>query len=58
MYRVLAALAEQEQPLRLVELSALTSADLSTLSRLVGRYAQGRLRLARAGLPTTSAACR
>ncbi|SDN73577.1 MarR family winged helix-turn-helix transcriptional regulator [Afipia sp. GAS231] len=35
MYRVLAALAEQEQPLRLVELSALTSADLSTLSRLV-----------------------
>ena len=35
MYRVLAALAEQEKPLRLVELSALTSADLSTLSRLV-----------------------
>ncbi|MHC2576652.1 DNA-binding MarR family transcriptional regulator [Bradyrhizobium diazoefficiens] len=35
MYRVLAALAEQEQPVRLVELSALTSADLSTLSRLV-----------------------
>jgi len=35
MYRVLAALAEQAQPLRLVELSALTSADLSTLSRLV-----------------------
>ena len=35
MYRVLAALSEQEQPLRLVELSALTSADLSTLSRLV-----------------------
>ena len=35
MYRVLAALAEQVRPLRLVELSALTSADLSTLSRLV-----------------------
>jgi MarR family transcriptional regulator, organic hydroperoxide resistance regulator len=35
MYRVLAALAEQARPLRLVELSALTSADLSTLSRLV-----------------------
>src|SRR5262245_52203540 len=35
MYRVLAALAEQDRPLRLVELSALTSADLSTLSRLV-----------------------
>ena len=35
MYRVLASLAEQEQPLRLVELSALTSADLSTLSRFV-----------------------
>jgi len=35
MYRVLAALAEQASPLRLVELSALTSADLSTLSRLV-----------------------
>jgi len=35
MYRVLAALAEQARPLRLVELSTLTSADLSTLSRLV-----------------------
>ncbi|MFB6451310.1 MarR family winged helix-turn-helix transcriptional regulator [Bradyrhizobium tunisiense] len=35
MYRVLAALAEQDRPLRLVELSALTSADLSTLSRLI-----------------------
>jgi DNA-binding MarR family transcriptional regulator len=35
MYRVLAALAEQERPLRLGELAALTSADMSTLSRLV-----------------------
>jgi DNA-binding MarR family transcriptional regulator len=35
MYRVLAVLAEQEMPLRLVELSALTSADRSRLSRLV-----------------------
>jgi len=57
MYRVLAALAEQEQPLRLVELSALTSADLSTLSRLVADMHKGRLRLARAPA-TTSAACR
>ena len=32
---MLAALAEQAKPLRLVELSPLTSADLSTLSRLV-----------------------
>jgi MarR family transcriptional regulator, organic hydroperoxide resistance regulator len=35
MYRVLAALAEQGRPLRLGELAALTSADMSTLSRLV-----------------------
>jgi len=35
MYRVLAALAEQAHPLRLVELCALTSVDLSTMSRLV-----------------------
>lgn len=35
MYRVVAALAEQQRPLRLNELSALTSGDLSTLSRLV-----------------------
>jgi len=35
MYRVLAALAEQGHPLKLGELAALTSADVSTLSRLV-----------------------
>lgn len=35
MYRVLAALAEQGRPLRLGELAALTSAEMSTLSRLV-----------------------
>lgn len=35
MYRVLAALAEETRPLRLVELSARTSADRSTLSRLL-----------------------
>jgi DNA-binding MarR family transcriptional regulator len=35
MYRVLAALAEERRPLRLGELAALTSADMSTLSRLV-----------------------
>lgn len=35
MYRVVAALAEQQRPLRLNELSALTSGDLSTLSRVV-----------------------
>lgn len=35
MYRVLAALAEEGRPLRLGELAALTSADMSTLSRLV-----------------------
>jgi MarR family transcriptional regulator, organic hydroperoxide resistance regulator len=35
MYRVLAALAEQARPLRLGELAALTSAEMSTLSRLV-----------------------
>jgi DNA-binding MarR family transcriptional regulator len=35
MYRVLAALAEQGRPLRLGELAQLTSAEMSTLSRLV-----------------------
>jgi DNA-binding MarR family transcriptional regulator len=35
MYRVLAALAEQGRPLRLGELAALTSVEMSTLSRLV-----------------------
>lgn len=35
MYRVLAALAEQGRPLRLGELAALTSAEMSTLSRLI-----------------------
>ncbi len=35
MFRVLAALAEQGRPLRLGELAALTSAEMSTLSRLV-----------------------
>jgi MarR family transcriptional regulator, organic hydroperoxide resistance regulator len=35
MYRVLAALAEQARPLRLGELARLTSAEMSTLSRLV-----------------------
>ena len=35
MYRVLAALAEQGRPLRLGELAALTSAEMSTLSRIV-----------------------
>ena len=34
-YRVLAALAEQGRPLRLGELAALTSAEMSTLSRLI-----------------------
>jgi DNA-binding MarR family transcriptional regulator len=35
MYRVLAALAEQGRPLRLGELAALTSTEMSTLSRLI-----------------------
>jgi DNA-binding MarR family transcriptional regulator len=35
MYRVLAALSEEGRPLRLGELAALTSADNSTLSRIV-----------------------
>jgi MarR family transcriptional regulator, organic hydroperoxide resistance regulator len=35
MYRVLAALAEQDRPLRLGELAAFTSVEMSTLSRLV-----------------------
>lgn len=37
MYRVLAALAEQGVPQRLGELSVLTSVEMSTLSRLLGR---------------------
>ena len=37
MYRVLAALAEQAAPQRLGELSALTSVEASTLSRLLGQ---------------------
>lgn len=35
MYRVIAALAEQGRPLRLGELAALTSTEMSTLSRLI-----------------------
>ena len=35
MYRVLAALAEQDRPLSLGELARLTSVEMSTLSRLV-----------------------
>jgi DNA-binding MarR family transcriptional regulator len=35
MYRVLAALSEQGHPLRLGEIAELTSADVSTLSRIV-----------------------
>jgi len=35
MFRLMAVLAEQDRPLRLVELSAVTSAGTSTLSRLV-----------------------
>lgn len=35
MYRVLAALSEEDRPLKLGEIAALTSADLSTLSRLI-----------------------
>lgn len=43
-YRVLAALSEAARPLKLVELSALTSADISTLSRLVSQmYRKGIL---------------
>jgi DNA-binding MarR family transcriptional regulator len=42
MYRVLAALAEQGRPLRLGELAQLTSAEMSTLSRLVAdRHRKG-----------------
>jgi DNA-binding MarR family transcriptional regulator len=36
MFRVLAALTEEDRPLKLGELAALTSADLSTLSRVIG----------------------
>ena len=35
MYRVLASLSEEDRPLRLGEIATLTSADQSTLSRLV-----------------------
>jgi DNA-binding MarR family transcriptional regulator len=35
MYRVLAALSEENRALKLVELAALTSADVSTLSRII-----------------------
>lgn len=44
MYRVLAALAEEGRPLKLSELAALTSTDLSTLSRIVaGMHKRGIL---------------
>ncbi|GGF20259.1 hypothetical protein GCM10011611_27810 [Aliidongia dinghuensis] len=44
MYRVLAALAEEARPLKLGELAALTSTDLSTLSRIVaGMHKRGVL---------------
>lgn len=43
MYRVLAALAEESRPLRLVELSARTSTDRSTLSRLLTDMHEGGL---------------
>lgn len=36
MFRVLAALTEEDRALKLGELAALTSADLSTLSRMIG----------------------
>ena len=38
MYRVLAALSEQGRPLRLGEIAELTSADVSTLSRIVAEW--------------------
>ena len=41
-YRVLAALAEAEQPLRLGELAARVSAEISTLSRLIASHAAQR----------------
>jgi DNA-binding MarR family transcriptional regulator len=40
MYRVLAALSEQGQPLRLGEIAELTSADVSTLSRIVAEMSR------------------
>lgn len=40
MYRILAALAEEKRHLKLVELAALTSADVSTLSRIVASMAK------------------
>jgi MarR family transcriptional regulator, organic hydroperoxide resistance regulator len=44
-FRVLAALIEEERPLRLYELSTLTAIDLSTLSRLVAAmHRKGLLR--------------
>jgi len=40
MYRIIASLSEEERPLKLVELAALTSADISTLSRVVAAMAR------------------
>lgn len=40
MYRIIAAISEEERPLKLVELAALTSADISTLSRVVAAMAK------------------
>lgn len=40
MYRVLAALSEQGHPLRLGEIAELTSADVSTLSRIVAEMSR------------------
>jgi DNA-binding MarR family transcriptional regulator len=43
MYRVLAALSEQGHPLRLGEIAELTSADVSTLSRIVAEMSRAGL---------------
>jgi DNA-binding MarR family transcriptional regulator len=43
MYRVLAALSEQGHPLRLGEIAELTSADVSTLSRVVAEMSRAGL---------------
>jgi MarR family transcriptional regulator, organic hydroperoxide resistance regulator len=43
MYRVLAALSEQGHALRLGEIAALTSVDVSTLSRMVAEMARNGL---------------
>jgi MarR family transcriptional regulator, organic hydroperoxide resistance regulator len=43
MYRVLAALSEHGHALRLGEIAALTSADVSTLSRMVAEMARAGL---------------